>query len=180
LLGQPELDAKLDSDSLRQLRQRVSVRWSLEPLPPEDTVAYIKHRLQIAAGAPRDIFTPAAMREIHRRTRGIPRLINVLCDRALLIGYADRQTHLGKPAIEKAAQEIMRSGRNTSWPRGLFPALLIATSLAFSIWLGITWYGMPGPLVNAVTSSKPELDSVSAGSAADIQEPISDVTEVLR
>ena len=64
LLGQPELDAKLDGDELRQLRQRVSVRWCLDPLPVNDTGLYVKHRLQIAAGAPRDIFTSAALREI--------------------------------------------------------------------------------------------------------------------
>ena len=179
LFGQPELDQMLDSHGLRQLRQRITVRWALEPLTATETGDYIRHRLRIAAQRDCDLFDARAIRAICRRSNGIPRLINVLCDRALLIGYADRKTHLGKPAIEKAAQEIMRSRRNTGWPLGLLPALLVATSLAFSIWLGITWYGMPGSVVTAVTSSKHERDSVAADSAADIQEPISDLTEVL-
>ena len=88
LFGQPELDDKLDSNELRQLRQRISVRWSLGSLSAAETREYVRHRLRIAAESDPDIFSSRALSEVHRRARGIPRLVNLLCDRALLAGYA--------------------------------------------------------------------------------------------
>ena len=111
LLGQPELDRKLDSPELRQLRQRISVRWSLHPLTPKETHAYVRHRLQVAAGAERDLMSDSALRAIHRRTGGVPRLINVLCDRVLLVGYVARAAHIGPAIVKQAAREIPDAGR---------------------------------------------------------------------
>jgi general secretion pathway protein A len=113
LLGQPELDRKLDGRGLRQLRQRISVRWKLEPLSPEETRAYVRHRLSVAAGAPKELFTEAALREVHWRTGGVPRLVNQLCDRALLAGYAARSAQIRPALIRSAAREIpdARKGR---------------------------------------------------------------------
>jgi len=106
LLGQPELDRKLAGRGLRQLRQRISVRWKLEPLSPQETRAYVRHRLAVAAGEPKDLFSEAALREIHRRTGGVPRLVNQLCDRALLAGYAARTAQIRPALIRAAAREI--------------------------------------------------------------------------
>jgi len=106
LLGQPELDAKLDSDALRQLRQRVSVRWRLEALGASDTAAYVRHRLAVAAGAERDVLSDGALREIHRLTGGVPRLINVLADRSLLAGYAVGAHRVGAHVVRRAAREV--------------------------------------------------------------------------
>lgn len=106
LLGQPELDRKLDERGLRQLRQRISVRWKLEPLSAAETLAYVRHRIAVAAGEPRDLFSEAALRDVHRRTGGIPRLVNQLCDRALLAGYASRAAQIGPALIRAAAREI--------------------------------------------------------------------------
>ncbi|MEZ4293102.1 MAG: AAA family ATPase [Myxococcota bacterium] len=106
LLGQPELDRKLDGRNLRQLRQRISVRWKLEPLAAHETRAYVRHRLAVAAGEPKEIFSESALREIHRRTAGIPRLVNQLCDRALLGGYAARSATIGARLVRAAAREI--------------------------------------------------------------------------
>jgi len=124
LLGQPELDRKLDGRGLRQLRQRISVRWQLDPLGPHETRAYVRHRLSVAAGEPKDLFSDAALREVHRRTGGIPRLVNQLCDRALLAGYAARAATIGPRLIRAAAREIpdaqrpvARRGRGST-PRG--------------------------------------------------------------
>ncbi len=111
LLGQPELDRKLNSSELRQLRQRISVRWQLHPLTTKETRAYVRHRLHVAAGAERDLFTDAALREIHRRTGGVPRLINVLCDRVLLAGYVARTPQIGVGIVRQAAKEIPDAGR---------------------------------------------------------------------
>jgi len=106
LLGQPELDRKLDERGLRQLRQRISVRWKLEALDATETRAYVRHRLAVAAGEPKDLFSDAALREVHRRTGGIPRLVNQLCDRALLAGYAARAAKIGPKLAREAAREI--------------------------------------------------------------------------
>ncbi len=106
LLGQPELDRKLDERGLRQLRQRISVRWKLDPLDAHETRAYVRHRLSVAAGEPKDLFSEAALREIHRRTGGIPRLVNQLCDRSLLAGYAERAAEIGPRLVRAAAREI--------------------------------------------------------------------------
>ena len=106
LLGQPELDRKLDMRALRQLRQRISVRWQLEPLSAQETRAYVRHRMSVAAGEPKDLFSEAALREVHRRTGGVPRLVNQLCDRALLAGYAARAAEIGPRLVRAAAREI--------------------------------------------------------------------------
>jgi general secretion pathway protein A len=106
LLGQPELDRKLDERGLRQLRQRISVRWKLSPLAPTETRAYVRHRLSVAAGEPKGLFTESALREVYRRTGGVPRLVNQLCDRALLGGYAARAESIGPGLVRAAAKEI--------------------------------------------------------------------------
>lgn len=106
LLGQPELDRKLDERGLRQLRQRISVRWELAPLAASETRAYVRHRIAVAAGEPKDLFSDAALSEVHRRTGGIPRLVNQLCDRTLLGGYASRAAMIGPSLVRAAAKEI--------------------------------------------------------------------------
>lgn len=137
LLGQPELDRKLDGRGLRQLRQRISVRWKLEPLGPQETRAYVRHRLSVAAGEPRDLFTEAALREVHRRTGGVPRLVNQLCDRSLLAGYAARAAQIRPALVRAAAREIpdtrrgrRESGDESSRPSIIKPWMFLAASLA--------------------------------------------------
>lgn len=111
LIGQPELDAILDAPELRQLRQRISVRWRLRPLTAAETRRYVRHRMRIAAGAERDVFTDLALREIHRRARGIPRLVNRLCDRALLAGYAAGAHTVGLGLVSRTERELRGGGR---------------------------------------------------------------------
>ena len=142
LMGQPELETKLDSDALRQLRQRVTVRWSLRPFSPKDTAAYIQHRLYVAAGAERQIFTPAALREIHRLTGGIPRLVNVLCDRALLVGYAEGGHRVGTKWVRQAAREVPDAARRVgssasptrTWALAACALLGVVSGLALWRW----------------------------------------------
>jgi len=111
LFGQPELDEMLDSKELRQLRQRISVRWSLRPLSAAETQEYVRHRLRIAAGHECELFSDAALREVRRRARGIPRLVNLLCDRSLLAGYAAGARTIGVDQVSTAAREILGAGR---------------------------------------------------------------------
>ncbi|MGA3159310.1 MAG: AAA family ATPase, partial [Steroidobacteraceae bacterium] len=83
LSGQPELRELLERNDLRQLAQRITARFHLEPLERHETASYVRHRLR-TAGTAAEIFTPGALREVHRLSRGVPRVINVICDRALL------------------------------------------------------------------------------------------------
>lgn len=107
LLGQPELDAMLESEDLRQLRQRIAVRWRLAPLSREETGEYVRHRLRVSAGADRDhLFSEGAVREVFRRSHGVPRVVNLLCDRALLAAFSD-----GAPVVE--AGHVARAARET-------------------------------------------------------------------
>lgn len=145
MLGQPELDAKLDSEELRQLRQRISVRWHLAPLDPHETRAYVQHRLAVAAGAARDIFTAKALAEVHRRTGGVPRRINLLCDRALLAGYAGGNHRLNRRHIIAADEELM----NASAGQGAAPPPL-ATRHKPRRGRGWTGLGMAAAFAGAV------------------------------
>ncbi len=87
LMGQPELKEVLAQDKLRQLRQRVLVHYELRPLSQEDTTHYVQHRLTLAGSQGRPSFTRWAMRAIHQASGGIPRLVNSLCDKALLSAF---------------------------------------------------------------------------------------------
>lgn len=86
-LGQPELKQKLALPRLEQLRQRIAVYYHLTPLTREDTIQYIRHRLKVASSSDREYFTPEALELIYRFSKGTPRLINQICDSALLTGY---------------------------------------------------------------------------------------------
>jgi general secretion pathway protein A len=189
LLGQPELDRKLDQRSLRQLRQRISVRWKLEPLGPHETRAYVRHRLSVAAGQPKDLFSDAALREIHRRTGGIPRLVNQLCDRALLAGYAARAAQIGPALVRAAAREIPdaarsraggRSGSAAPSPRRpwLFFALTLAVvglALMGGLRVGrsglVAWLGDAGSLPAVAAAG---VDAGSRGARSSVDAPPSD------
>lgn len=114
LIGQPELKQLLDRPEMRQIAQRVTGRYHLEPLSLEDTAVYIKHRMKVA-GAQARIFTPRAMRLIYRLSGGIPRLINVVADRALLAAYAKEQTSINGRLIKQAAAEVFGKSRSRPW-----------------------------------------------------------------
>ena len=107
LVGQPELREKLNSPSLRQLRQRIAIRCQIKALTQEESALYIEHRLRRAGsngGGP--LFDWEALDEIYQYTGGIPRLINIVCDRALLTGYVAEQKNIGREIIRRSIQEI--------------------------------------------------------------------------
>ncbi len=105
LIGQPELIQLLDREDLRQLAQRVTARCHLEPFSEEETCAYIRHRLEVAGGT-HVIVSDAAMRKVHAESRGIPRLINVICDRAMLGAYAHQKARVDALTVVRAAAEV--------------------------------------------------------------------------
>ena len=106
LIGQPEFRHILEQPRLLQLNQRVTVRYHLKALSPEETAEYIHHRLSVIDAADKVFFSPEALKKIWRSTRGVPRLINVLCDRALLAGYGRKKKHIDGPIIDQARKEV--------------------------------------------------------------------------
>ncbi|MEM8815623.1 MAG: AAA family ATPase [Pseudomonadota bacterium] len=131
LIGQPELRELLARNDLRQLAQRITGRYHLEPLSREETATYIEHRLKVA-GALGEVFEPAAKREVFRLSEGVPRLINVICDRALLGAYASESRRVGKTLVRRANREIYGGGIPQSVPRWLLPAVGIAAVAALA------------------------------------------------
>ena len=106
LVGQPELKEKLASKELEQLRQRISIRYHIGPLGQDEVRGYITHRLKIAGGNDRGFFDENAMSEIFKYSRGIPRLINIVCDKSLLAGYALEKRIVDAKVVRKCAKEI--------------------------------------------------------------------------
>ena len=106
LVGQLNLKDVLRSPELRQLDQRISIRYTLQPLTREETGAYIAHRLAIAGGGASVTFAPEALNLVHRCTGGIPRLINLVCDRALLAAYSERAATIVPMMIRRAATSL--------------------------------------------------------------------------
>ncbi len=106
LVGQPELKDLLKRQDLRQLNQRITARYHLQPLSLQETRAYIRHRLIVSNGQP-DIFKETAIRKIYKLSSGIPRLINILCDRALLGAYSTNATVVTPAIVKAAAREVL-------------------------------------------------------------------------
>ncbi len=102
LVGQPELTAKLRLPELRQLKQRIGLRCRVPPLTPAETRDYIRTRLRIAGAQDLALFTDGALELIAEYAQGIPRLVNIVCDHCLLIGYADRKRRINEGIVEEA------------------------------------------------------------------------------
>ncbi len=134
IVGQPELDEVLGRHELRQLKQRLIVRYCLTNMDAEDTAAYVNHRLKVAGYRGGSLFTEKAMRQIYRITHGLPRLINILCDRALLVAYSNELDSVDHKVIaetqaELSGEKVLKSKR---WPfaaLGLVAVLLLLVSL---------------------------------------------------
>jgi type II secretory pathway predicted ATPase ExeA len=106
LSGQPELEYKLSQPQLRQLRQRITLRSKTAPLTLEETRGYIGERLRVAGSNGREVFKPAALDAIHRYSQGIPRLINMLCEHALINAYAEGLKPLPEEIVEGVGREF--------------------------------------------------------------------------
>ena len=115
LIGQPELAELLARRNLRQLAQRVTARYHLRSFTEEETRRYVQHRMEIA-GQRQPIFTRLAVHAAHRLSRGVPRLLNTICDRALLGAYATGQTRVKERIVRRAAREVLgRRARRRRW-----------------------------------------------------------------
>ncbi|SFC44405.1 ExeA family protein [Pseudoalteromonas denitrificans] len=137
LVGQPELQQLLKRNELRQLAQRITARYHLLPLTEAQVFAYIEHRLN-KAGTDSPIFASNSIKMIHQLTAGIPRLINLLCDRALMGAFASQQLHVNKMIIKQAAIEVLplqpeQETRNLISPVILSMAAIICITLGFAL-----------------------------------------------
>lgn len=128
LVGQPELNTMLFRQDLRQLNQRITARYHLMPLSLDETRAYIRHRLRVCNGSHR-LFNPSAIRKVYQYSKGVPRLINILCDRALLGAYATNAREVSPSIIHTAAHEVMGSTRpKMRWYAAMAMFLLVITA----------------------------------------------------
>ena len=134
LIGQPELRTQLQQPALEQLSQRIIARYHLGPLSAQDCRGYIIHRLAVAGARSAPLFSEAAMRLVHKLSAGVPRKINLLCDRALLAAYAGSHASVDEKLVRRAAAEVFAAP--ASRPRHLVPAAAVVAlaGLTVALW----------------------------------------------
>ena len=198
LIGQPELREMLARPELEQLAQRVIARYHLGALSASETAHYVQHRLSVAGGSGAMPFDKPALKRIHQLSRGVPRRINLLCDRALLGGYATGQQRIGAEVVEQAAAEVFGaapasgraawgfggSGDGASNVRRAVPwagGVLVGVSIAAaSAWMLRPSGATPSPaaaaasaaLASVTASAAPSLAPVRASAPARFESPV--------
>ena len=172
LIGQPELQDLLRRRELRQLAQRITARYHLLPLQFADSERYINYRLQVA-GAQRGLFDASAIKKVHQASEGIPRRLNLLCDRALLAAYNDQQPVVGAKHIKIAVQELDGGvGTATTMPqspRGLtnflnrgLSFIVVAAIVASIVAVGSWWWLQPNSAVSTPATTQIEAPKPAA------------------
>ncbi|WP_281169680.1 ExeA family protein [Geopsychrobacter electrodiphilus] len=159
IVGQPELEEVLAQRELRQLKQRLTVRYRLTSMDEEDTVAYIGHRLKIAGFTGGQLFTEKALKMVFRLTGGLPRLINILCDRALLVAYTHEKTQVDHKIIAEAQAEL--SGSEPLKKKGWSLITVIAGMVCL---LGLLLWAQPSFLARIFPTVVPQVPAVAADS----------------
>jgi general secretion pathway protein A len=178
LVGQPELRDMLHNPGLRQLNQRITARYHLYPFSAQDTAAYVQHRLAVA-GVDRPLFTRSALRQLHRESKGVPRLINIFCDRALLGACVTRSHLVTRRILDKAIAEVQdghswrkpaRVGRWVALAAGL---VVVALGAGWGYWEYAGRPALPPPLASLMgLEPAPEPPSPEAvDKAAEEEEP---------
>ncbi|MEH6592067.1 MAG: AAA family ATPase [Halioglobus sp.] len=165
LIGQPELVDLLNRPELRQLNQRITARYNLEPLNQEETAAYITHRLQVAGMPPgqQSPFPGQVVRGIFKRTRGIPRLINVLCDRILLGTYGRNKMRADMSMLNIATREVMgeETGMSEGSRRSIIMGVAATLVVAVGLWFAYAFFNLeiggnlPAQSADSVMPSSP-------------------------
>ncbi len=143
LLGQLELNEKLKAPELKQLNQRIAIRHQLAPLTLSETESYIHQRLSIAGAQGRITFSRSALKEIYRFSKGIPRRINLICDRCLLAGFVDQTHRIDRKHVEEAkrsllgSEEKLRSSPVRAWMRWTIPLSMAILLVLLSLFAGV-------------------------------------------
>jgi general secretion pathway protein A len=151
LIGQPELRELLARNELRQLAQRITGRYHLNPLTHDETAAYVRHRLRVA-GATSDIFSPPALAEVYRLAVGVPRVINVVCDRALLGAYSMDRHRVTASLVRHAATEVFGRRFTPRWLPWLGAA---AAAAMLAITIALLWNLRPWGSAPHATAATP-------------------------
>jgi general secretion pathway protein A len=169
LIGQPELRDLLDKPELRQLAQRITGRYHLHPLSREETAGYIKHRMRVA-GATAEAFTPAALREAHRLSGGVPRIINVISDRALLGAFTREDHRVGSGLIRQAASEVYGRPVPAPWLKWATTVSILAAIglIGFGLWSTLSKSVDQQPAVIAESAATTELARQASEPAAEV------------
>jgi general secretion pathway protein A len=136
LIGQPELRSLLAREDMRQLSQRVTARYHLDPISREEAGAYIQHRLQIC-GTTQPVFSKRSIDKIQQLSGGIPRLINVLCDRSMLGAYVEGKTQVDPKVVKKAASEVLAEDDNSGGRSGGLKWITVTLLLLLLIGLAV-------------------------------------------
>jgi general secretion pathway protein A len=179
LIGQPELRELLSRNDLRQLAQRITGRYHLEPLTREETSQYVEHRLRVA-GALGEVIDSKARNEVFRLSAGVPRLINVICDRALLGAYAQESRIITKRLIRQAAAEVSGEIEHPSTARrfSIAASLVAVAIIAASLWYAGKDISSPEAIISppAAEIAAPNVVIASAVETvetvpADVEEP---------
>lgn len=142
LLGQPELRDKLASHELRQLSQRIIARYHLGALSKSDINSYVRHRLSVS-GSKEQLFSDSAINKLYQLTGGVPRLINIICDRALLGAFAQEKPDVSKSILKKAAGEALgelKKNRQSSFSKASIWVSLVFVLVIFGVVLATTYY----------------------------------------
>jgi len=161
LIGQPELRELLARENLRQLAQRITGRYHLAPLSRTETSGYIRHRLRVA-GATTEIFSNAALREVHRLSSGIPRIINVICDRTLLGAFTQDQHRVAAGIVRSAAAEVYGRPFAPPWLGWATGGAVAVTGLAVAFF---AWHYLRNPDAEMARTG-PKTATVSVPAAA--------------
>jgi len=162
LLGQSEMSAILSRPDLAQINQRITSRFHLKGLQQEDVEAYINHRIVIAGGGRARLFSRNVIKHIYEITRGVPRLINSLCDRALLGVYTEGKEYVDQNILHTAAQEIFGNAPPVAKQKKLLKLIpvfgVVLTVLILGVWLWLTY----NPLYIDPTTAVSETENKSA------------------
>lgn len=166
LIGQPELRELLARNDLRQLAQRITGRYHLEPLTQEETAHYIEHRLKVA-GALGEVFDSGAKKEAFRLSQGVPRLINVICDRALLGAYSRESRQVDRRLVRRAAAEVRGQLDGSTWlkPVAMAASVVGLAIIAATIWSGSRQHTAPPALAVTADEAFTEATPVEAPAA---------------
>ena len=176
LIGQPELRELLARNDLRQLAQRITGRYHLEPLSRDETAQYIEHRMKVA-GALSEVFDPAAKREIFRLAQGVPRLINVICDRALLGAYSTETRKVSRVMVRRAAAEVTGDTEPMGLPPWLIPIGGIAAAVVIATAFLVTLDERQDVIESSVAATVAETPSETPAELLPVEPPAAAVTE---
>jgi general secretion pathway protein A len=167
LIGQPELRSLLERPDLRQLAQRITARFHLTPLDVEETAEYLRHRLAVA-GTTRPVFTRLALRTVHKHAGGVPRVVNVIADRALLAAYVAGDPLVGERAVSQAAREALYGEVGARRRRTLVIAIATVSALLIAL---LGWWVWRAPMTvasNGLAQDPLAAASVSASPVARV------------